>query len=51
MATDKSDHAQWFLLQTKSKQELRAAENLDRQGVVSFCPMVLVEKIARGRRV
>ncbi|MDG0968260.1 MAG: transcription/translation regulatory transformer protein RfaH [Porticoccaceae bacterium] len=51
MAADQSDHAQWFLLQTKSKQELRAAENLDRQGVVSFCPMVLVEKITRGQRV
>ncbi|MBT7564535.1 MAG: transcription/translation regulatory transformer protein RfaH, partial [Porticoccaceae bacterium] len=41
----------WFLLQTKSRQEQRAAENLDRQAVTSFCPMIKVEKISRSRRV
>jgi transcriptional antiterminator RfaH len=41
---------QWFLLQTKVKQEQRAAENLERQGVVSFCPMIRIDKISRGRR-
>ena len=41
----------WFLLQTKSRQEQRAAENLQRQDVVSFCPMIRVDKISRGRRV
>ena len=41
----------WFLLQTKSREELRAAENLLRQGVESFCPMICVEKISRGKRV
>ena len=41
---------QWFLLQTKVRQEQRAAENLERQNVVSFCPMIRVEKISRGRR-
>jgi transcriptional antiterminator RfaH len=41
---------QWFLLQTKVKQEQRAAENLERQDVVSFCPMIRVDKISRGRR-
>ena len=34
----------WFLLQTKSRQENRAVENLERQGVDSFCPMIRVEK-------
>ena len=41
---------QWFLLQTKVKQEQRAAEHLERQDVVSFCPMIRVDKISRGRR-
>jgi len=41
----------WFLLQTKSKQENRAVENLERQGVSSFCPMIRVEKVSRGTRV
>jgi transcriptional antiterminator RfaH len=41
----------WFLLQTKSRQESRAVENLERQGVDSFCPMVRVEKVSRGTRV
>ena len=41
----------WFLLQTKARQESRAVENLDRQGVDSYCPMVRVEKVSRGTRV
>ena len=41
----------WFLLQTKSREELRAADNLARQEVESFCPMIRVEKIARGKRI
>jgi transcriptional antiterminator RfaH len=45
-----SDKMQWYLLQTKGKQEQRAVENLDRQGVHSFCPMIRVEKVSRGRR-
>ena len=45
-----TNEMQWFLLQTKVKQEQRAAENLERQDVVSFCPMIRVDKISRGRR-
>ena len=41
----------WFLLQTKSKQESRAVEKLERQGVNSFCPMMRIEKVSRGSRV
>jgi transcriptional antiterminator RfaH len=40
----------WFLLQTKSRQESRAVENLERQGVSSFCPRINVEKLSRGKR-
>ncbi|MFT6043520.1 MAG: transcriptional antiterminator RfaH [Porticoccaceae bacterium] len=45
-----TNEMQWFLLQTKVKQEQRAAENLERQDVASFCPMIRVDKISRGRR-
>ena len=41
----------WFLLQTKPRQEYRAIENLQRQGVESFCPQIAVEKLSRGKRV
>lgn len=41
----------WFLLQTKPRQETRAVENLERQGVVSFCPQISVEKLSRGKRI
>ena len=37
-----------FLVKTKPRQERRAAENLERQGVVSFCPMVNMEKFHAG---
>ena len=45
-----TNEMQWFLLQTKVKQEQRAAENLERQDVASFCPMIRVDKISWGRR-
>jgi transcriptional antiterminator RfaH len=41
----------WYLVQTKSREELRAIENLERQGVSSFCPLISVEKISRAKRV
>jgi transcriptional antiterminator RfaH len=41
----------WFLLQTKPRQEIRAVENLERQGVVSFRPQIPVEKLSRGKRI
>jgi transcriptional antiterminator RfaH len=41
----------WFLVQTKPRQERRAVENLERQGVMSFCPVVNMGKISRGRRM
>jgi transcriptional antiterminator RfaH len=40
----------WFLVQTKPKQENRALENLEMQGISSFCPKVFVEKLSRGKR-
>jgi hypothetical protein len=32
----------WFLVKTKPRQERRAAENLQRQGVVSFLSLMAI---------
>ena len=50
MVVQMTSEMQWFLVQTKVRQEQRAAENLERQHVASFCPMIRVEKITRGKR-
>jgi len=39
----------WYLLQTKPQQETRALTNLAQQGYPVFCPMLLVEKLRRGK--
>ena len=40
----------WFLLKTKTRQEKRAMENLQRQHAECYCPEVFVEKICRGKK-
>ena len=40
----------WLLLQTKSREEGRAQEQLENQGCSVFCPYIGVEKISRGKR-
>ena len=40
----------WFLLKTKTRQEKRAMENLQRQHAEAYCPEVFVEKIFRGKK-
>ena len=50
MVVQMTSEMQWFLVQTKVRQEQRAAENLERQNVASFCPIIRVEKITRGKR-
>ena len=32
--------AKWYLLRSKPRQELRAVENLERQGFTVYCPML-----------
>ena len=39
----------WYLLRTKSRQEKRAMENLQRQNVDCYCPEILVEKVYQGK--
>ena len=39
----------WYAVHTKPREELRALENLSRQGFECFLPMLGVEKIVRGR--
>ena len=41
----------WLLLQVKPKQELRALENLQRQGGECYCRQMLIEKLSRGKRI
>ena len=41
----------WLLLQVKPKQEVRALENLHRQGGECYCPKILIEKLSRGKRI
>ena len=40
----------WFLLKTKTRQEKRAMEHLQRQHAKCFCPEVFVEKLFRGKK-
>ena len=44
------EEKEWYLLKTKTRQEKRAMENLERQYVECYCPEVLVEKIFRGKK-
>ncbi len=39
----------WFLIYTKPKQEMRALENLQRQGYTVWLPTMTFEKLRRGR--
>lgn len=40
---------EWYVVQTKPKQEFRALEQLENQGFTCFLPTVLVERLARGK--
>lgn len=37
----------WYVIHTKSRQELRALQNLERQGYVCYLPTLLKKKIVR----
>ncbi|MGQ4276479.1 transcription/translation regulatory transformer protein RfaH [Pseudidiomarina sp. E22-M8] len=41
----------WYVVQTKPRQELRAHENLENQGIEAALPMITLERIRRGKRV
>ncbi|MDN7126955.1 transcription/translation regulatory transformer protein RfaH [Pseudidiomarina sp. 1APR75-33.1] len=41
----------WYVAQTKPKQELRAQANLENQGIEAALPMIMLERIRRGKRV
>ena len=42
--------AQWYLIQSKPRQEVRAEENLRNQHFACYCPLHSVEKIHKGKR-
>ncbi|WP_251360164.1 transcription/translation regulatory transformer protein RfaH [Kangiella sp. TOML190] len=40
----------WYLIQAKPKQQAKAKEHLDNQGIENFYPTIEIEKIIRGKR-
>ncbi|WP_354622620.1 transcription/translation regulatory transformer protein RfaH [Psychromonas sp. MME2] len=40
----------WFVIYCKSREEQRAVENLQQQGIDSFFPKISKEKILRGKK-
>ena len=46
---DNNASLSWHVVQTKPRQELRAKENLQRQGFEVFMPLLEVEKIRHGK--
>ena len=52
MIEDKStETAHWYLLQTKFKQENKAAQELRNQNISVFLPLFKLEKMEKGNRV
>jgi transcriptional antiterminator RfaH len=43
--------AQWYVIQSKPRQELRACEELQKQGYQVYLPTIIREKVAGGQRV
>lgn len=41
----------WFLVQSKARDEVRAAQQLESQQLEVFLPTLVVERLRRGRRV
>lgn len=41
----------WFVAYCKNREELRAQQNLQNQGIHSFCPKIRKQKIIRGKKV
>ena len=46
-----TETAHWFLLQTKFKQEEKAAQELRQQNISVFLPLHKLEEIIRGKKV
>jgi transcriptional antiterminator RfaH len=43
--------AQWFVIQSKPRQEMKACQELQKQGYEVFLPTIEVEKILGGKRI
>lgn len=43
--------AQWFVIQSKPRQEVKACQELQKQGYNVFLPTIEVEKILGGKRI
>jgi transcriptional antiterminator RfaH len=40
----------WYLVASKPKQEVRAVEQLNNQGISAFSPVINIEKIFKGKK-
>ena len=43
--------AQWYVIQSKPRQEVKACQELEKQGYQVFLPMIQVEKVQGGQRL
>lgn len=50
MVSKSSGTSQWYLVQSRPRQELRAEQNLRNQCFSCYCPQHAVEKLRDGRR-
>jgi len=48
--TNGEHSSHWYLATAKPKQELRAIEHLENQGIDGYCPLVRVERLVRGKK-
>ena len=43
--------AQWYVIQSKPRQEAKACQELQKQGYEVFLPTIEVEKVVGGQRI
>ena len=43
--------AQWYVIQSKPRQEAKACQELEKQGYQVFLPTIQVEKVQGGQRL
>jgi len=51
MTTNSKTGSSWLLVYTKSKEEIRAKENLEKQGFQTLLPLLSVERVKSFRKV
>ncbi len=49
--TDQTSNKSWYLIYTKPRQEKLAQENLERQGYMTYLPLIRKKRKRRGKRI